>query len=98
MGNFALTYRAQGRTGDAARIHEEVLEKRRRILGGRPSRHTDDHGQPRGDVWGSGEDGGRRQDSRGGAGEEEADPGGPPEITTLRLHTKVAVMNPAATN
>jgi hypothetical protein len=33
MNNLAETYRAQGRTADAARIHEEVLEKSRRILG-----------------------------------------------------------------
>ena len=33
MNNLAATYRAQGRTGDAAALHEEVLEKRRRILG-----------------------------------------------------------------
>ena len=33
MNNLAVTYRAQGRTGEAARLQEEVLEKRRRILG-----------------------------------------------------------------
>jgi hypothetical protein len=33
MGNLASTYRAQGRTGEAAALQEEVLEKCRRILG-----------------------------------------------------------------
>ena len=47
-----------------------VLE-RARILGAKHATHE----QPRGDVPGSGEDGGRGQASRGGAGEEQADPG-----------------------
>ena len=33
MHALALTYQAQGRNADAARIQEEVLEKQRRILG-----------------------------------------------------------------
>jgi len=36
MNNLAETYRAQGRTDDAAGIHEQVLEKRKRILGDDP--------------------------------------------------------------
>ena len=33
MHALALTYQAQGRNADAAKIQEEVLEKRKRILG-----------------------------------------------------------------
>ena len=33
MNNLALTYSDQGRTGEAAALQEEVLQKRRRILG-----------------------------------------------------------------
>jgi hypothetical protein len=32
MNNLAITYRVQGRTAEAAALHEEVLEKRRRNL------------------------------------------------------------------
>ena len=68
MNNLAETYRAQGRTGDAAKLHEEVLEKQA-DPGGRSSQHAHDHEQPRGDIPGSGEDGGRGRASGGGAGE-----------------------------
>ena len=33
MHALALTYQAQGRNADAARIQEQVLEKRRRVQG-----------------------------------------------------------------
>ena len=33
MNNLAVTYRAQGKTAEAAVLQEEVLEKRKRILG-----------------------------------------------------------------
>jgi hypothetical protein len=33
MGNLASTYRDQGRTGEAAALQEEVMEKHRQILG-----------------------------------------------------------------
>jgi len=33
MNNLAVTYQSQGRTGEAAALQEEVLEKCRQILG-----------------------------------------------------------------
>jgi tetratricopeptide (TPR) repeat protein len=75
MHALALTYQAQGRKADAARIQEEVLEKRRRILG---EEHPDTLAAMHDlalTVSGTGKERGRGQDPGGSVGEAEEDPG-----------------------
>ena len=67
MSNLALTYRAQGRTAEAAALQEEVLREDEADPGRRPSRHAHVHEQPRFDVPGPGEDGGGGRAAGGGA-------------------------------
>ena len=54
MHNLALTYQAQGRNADAARIQEEVLEKREEDTGRRAPAHAHGHACPRLDVSSAG--------------------------------------------
>ena len=50
MNNLAWTYREQGKTVEAAALQEEVLKKRKRILGYKHPDIAPDHGQSRLDV------------------------------------------------
>jgi hypothetical protein len=76
MNNLAFTYRAQGKTADAAALQTEALEKRERILGAEHPRHAGVDEQLRIYVLGSGQDDGGDGLRGGGAGEAEADPRG----------------------
>jgi tetratricopeptide (TPR) repeat protein len=80
MNNLASTYWAQGRTAEAAALHEEVLEKSRRILGDdHPSTLTTMNNLA--STYGAqGRTAEAGRAARGGAGEEEADPGRRPSL------------------
>ena len=73
LGSLALTYQAQGKNADAAKIQEEVLEKSREDFRRGTSPHAQHHACARFNISSSGEKCGCGQDSGGSVGEEEED-------------------------